>query len=212
MKRFLTISIGTTAVILVLLGSDVFSQRTPDKARVFQESLKEETGGNYAGAIKPLLAIYGDQKGDYLVNLRLGWLHYHSGSYEESKRYYAEALAISRNKSVEARLGYTLPLSALNEWDAVEETYRAILELDPLQYTANLRLGQIYLNKGEYDLAKARLEKVQTYYPGAYEPNLSLGWTYYYLGNKKKAAEHLTNALMLSPGDTLATRGLNLLK
>jgi hypothetical protein len=52
---------------------------------------------------------------------------------------------------------------------------------------------------------------VHNLYPAEYEPNLSLGWTYYYLGNKSRAKELLTNALMLSPNDKLAKEGLELL-
>ncbi|MBZ0199561.1 MAG: tetratricopeptide repeat protein, partial [Ignavibacteriaceae bacterium] len=56
------------------------------------------------------------------------------------------------------------------------------------------------------------LERVYKLYPGEYEPNLSLGYTYYYLGNNQKAKELLTKALMLSPNDSLAAAGLKLVK
>jgi tetratricopeptide (TPR) repeat protein len=159
-----------------------------------------------------LEGVYNENKDDYLVNLRLGWLSYLAKKHEESRGYYTQAFALSKNKSVEALLGRTYPLSALNDWDGVVAMYEAVLKLDPVNYTANLRLGQIYLNKTSYSEAKNYLEKAYTYYPGLYDVNLSLGWTYYYLRDKQKATALLTTALMLSPGDTLALKGLHLLR
>jgi tetratricopeptide (TPR) repeat protein len=167
---------------------------------------------DYAKSIQALETVYKDNKDDYLLNLRLGWLNYQAKSYDESKKYYGQAVALSNNKSIEALLGRTLPLAAVNDWDGVVSTYNAVLKLDAMNYTANLRLGQISLNRGAYAEAKMFLEKVYASFPGDYEPNLSLGWAYYYLGDKKKAESLLTTALMLSPGDTLALKGLKLLR
>lgn len=212
MKHFILLSLILTAVIIAALAGTVLSQKNIGKVEAFHESLKQEKSANYQKSIQSLLAVYKDHKNDYLLNLRLGWLHYMSAGYDESKKYYAQANTIANNKSVEALLGSTLPLSALNDWDAVQATYRAILKLDPMNFTAHLRLGQILLNGGEYDEAKRHLEKAHNGYPAEYEPNLSLGWTYYYLGDRQKARFLLTNALMVSPGDTLALQGLNLIR
>jgi tetratricopeptide (TPR) repeat protein len=211
MKQYTVIGLVATISIIALLGSSVFSQKTDTKLESFHASLKHETAGDYGKAIQSLLPAIEDHPDDYLLNLRLGWLHYLSGKYKESKQYYSRAVA-ANSKSVEALLGRTLPLASLNEWSAVEEDYRAILKIDAMEYTANLRFGQILLNKGAYAEAKPYLERAHTLYPGSYEPNLSLGWTCYYLGDKKKAGALFTTALMLSPGDTLATKGLGLVR
>ncbi len=212
MKRYVVISLVVVAAILALLSSSVLSQKPDAKMDAFHQSLKHETAGNYPKAIDDLLSVYKQHNDDYLLNLRLGWLHYLNKNYEESKKYYSQAVQLTNSKSIEALLGSTLPLAALNEWNAVEEAYRSILKSDPVHYTANLRLGQILLNKGLYADARAFLEKAHTYYPGSYEPNLSLGWTCYYRGERKKAEDLLTTALLLSPGDSLAIKGLSLLK
>lgn len=211
MKHFTLLSVLLVAIIIAVLAGTVLSQNN-GKVEAFHQSLKFETAGNYPKAVQSLLDVYKENKNDYLINIRLGWLYYSSKNYEESKKYYTQANTIANNKSIEALLGRTLPLSALNEWENVQATYRAILKLDPMHFTSNLRLGQILLNNGEYDEAKRHLEKAQSNYPAEYEPNLSLGWTYYYLGDRQKARMLLTNALMLSPGDTLALQGLNLVK
>ena len=81
-----------------------------------------------------------------------------------------------------------------------------------MNYSANLRLGQIYLQNSDYNNAKKYLEIAYNSFPSYYEPNLSLGWNYYYLGYKDKAKTLLTQALMLNEGDSLATAGLNLIR
>jgi tetratricopeptide (TPR) repeat protein len=205
--------VGTVLVVVLfgLLSTVVLSQKPETKVEAFHKSLQHENAGEYGKAIQVLLPVVKEQKDDYLLNLRLGWLSYLAGSFTESKQYYSKAVSTS-SKSVEALLGRTLPLASLNEWSAVEEDYRAILKIDPMEYTANLRLGQILLNRGAYADARAHLERALTLYPSSYEPNLSLGWTCYYLGDRKRAGVLLTTALMLSPGDTLAIKGLNLLR
>jgi Tfp pilus assembly protein PilF len=114
--------------------------------------------------------------------------------------------------AIEPLLGAAYPLAAQKEWRKLNDTYLAILNIDPKNYTANLRLGQSYLLGQDYQSAKAYLEKARQAFPGQYEPNLSLGWTYYYLGRVSDARELFINALMLAPNDSLATQGYNLVR
>ncbi len=212
MKKYVAISFAVITVLLMIIGTQLLSQKKPSKVDAFHESLTLEASGNYAKAIEALDAVIKEYKDDYLLNLRLGWLHYLARNYEKSNRFYSQALAMSGGKAIEALLGKTYPLSAQGDWEGVAAAYTQVLKLDPENYTANLRLGQIYLNRGLYAEARAYLEKAFTQYPGSYEPNVSLGWTYYYLGNRQKATQLLTTALMLSPGDTLVQKGLNVIK
>lgn len=212
MKKYVVVSSVLILGIIVLLNSNVLSQRKPNKADAFHESLKQETVQDYKKSLQALEGVYRENNDDYLLTLRLGWLNYLAKKHDESKDYYSQAFALSKNKSIEALLGRTYPLSALNDWDGVAAMYNTVLKIDPMNYTANLRLGQILLNKAAYSEAKTYLEKAHVHYPGSYEPNLSLGWTSYYLGDRQKATALLTTALMLSPGDTLALKGLRLLK
>ncbi|MGE5436429.1 MAG: tetratricopeptide repeat protein [Syntrophothermus sp.] len=180
------------------------------KVAAYNQSINFEQKKDLDNAIKQMLSIY--DKEDYLINLRLGWLQYNNHKYEESVNYYSNSLRISDNKSIEAYLGLTLPLASLNNWDKVKDAYIKILKIDGFNYTANLRLGQIYLNSLNYNNARKHLEIVKENYPSDYEANLSLGWTYYYLGDNTLAKQCLTNALLLSPNDSLALSGLNLIK
>lgn len=211
MKNYLLISLTAIAAIIIFFASNLTSQDQPTNVKAFNSSINKEKSGDYNGAISELQKVYSDYKSDYLFNLRLGWLYYANADFNNSKKYYSTAEKINPS-SVEAKLGLVFPLAALNQWDEVKRLYGEIIKLDFNNYTANLRLGQILLNSSDFPNAKTFLEKVYKLYPGEYEPNLSLGYTYYYLGNNQKAKTLLTNALMLSPKDSLATAGLKLVK
>ena len=211
MKKFSMISLLFAAVILFTVSSITAPQDSSKKIKSFNASIKYEEQNKLAEALNEMKSIHKENSGDYLINLRLGWLYYLTGDFGSSKKHYQSAVNINKN-SIEAKLGLTLPLSYLGEWDAIKNLYWDVIKLDANNYTANLRLGQIYLNSGEYNNAKKFLEKAHNFYPGEYEANLSLGWTNYYLGNKQKAKELWINAKMLSPTDSLASQGLQLIK
>jgi len=183
------------------------SLRPDSVAACFRRSLELEQNGRINEAIQALNDV---ATSDYLVVLRLGWLHYQTKAYDRSRGFYEDALRLSQNRSIEALLGVTLPLAAEDKWDDVERAYQRILALDPKQYDANLRLGQIDLNRRDYAAAEPHLVTVQRAYPGHYEPNLSLGWTLYHLGRTDEARTCFMRALMLSPDDASAKEGLKL--
>jgi len=200
------------AVLIVYFGTNALTAPQDEKIGAFSASINDEVNGNYTEAINKLLKIYDANKQNYLINLRLGWLHYLKESYDISKKYYKSAVSLTGEKSVEPYLGLTLPLAALEEWEEVQNIYNKILTIDPNNYTANLRLGQIYLNNKDYQNAKKYLEKAYKNYRAEFDVNLSLGWTYYYFGDKQKAKELFTNALMLNSKDALASQGYELSK
>jgi tetratricopeptide (TPR) repeat protein len=126
-------------------------------------------------------------------------------------QYYREAIQLSDN-SIEAMLGITMPYAELKKWDNVQEMYKNIISRDKYHYTANLRLGQIYFNVGNYVMAKKYFETVMENYPGDYEINLYMGWNYYNLGSRSKAQYYFINAIVLNASDTSARKGLELTK
>ena len=211
MKNFVFISLAVIFVIVIVFVTSALSPKQDEKITAFSNSLKLEEKGDYKKAAEELIKVLEENKSDYLINVRLGWLYYNLKDNITSKKYYLEAVKIKSN-SVEPLLGLTYPLAALNEWKEVNTTYTKILKIDPNNFTANLRLGQIYLTNGDYANAKKFLEKAYELYPAEFEPNLSLGWTYYYLGNKAKAKELFTAALMLNCDNKLALEGMQLVK
>jgi tetratricopeptide (TPR) repeat protein len=182
------------------------------KLLAYKNSIQQESIGKYAQAILTIKDIYDKYSNEYIINLRLGWLYYLNQDYTNSVKYYKKALQASKDKSIEAIFGITLPLSAQGKWDGVKSYYENVISMDENNYTANLRLGQIYLNTENYLNAKVYLSKVKDMYSGDYEANLYLAWTYYYLGDKSSARELFINVLTLSPGDKSAVEGLKLVE
>lgn len=182
-----------------------------EKLRAFAASVQEETAKNYPRAIQGMLDIREAYRTDYLVHVRLGWLYYLSKDYDTSVKYYQEAIRLS-DQSIEALLGITLPYAELKKWDNVQETYKTILVKDKCNYTANLRMGQIFFNLGNYVMARKYFDTVLDNYPGDYEINLYAGWNYYYLGSRTKARLFFVNAVAVNAADTSARKGLDLTK
>lgn len=198
-------------VFFNFINTNAQTQETAKLIEIYNKSLIQEASSDYQGAKKLLEGMYPQNKNNYIVNLRLGWLSYLSGDYNASKKYYQTAIGLKK-QSIESMIAYTLPLAALEEWNEVEKIYLNVLKLDEKNYTANLRLGQIYLYRADYNQAKKYLENVFNCNPASYEPNLSLGWANYYLGDNQKAFELFNNVLMLNPNDSLATEGISLIK
>lgn len=197
-------------LFIILLGTITVSAQNT-KLDAFKKSIKLSENFKYGEATKTLLDIYNSYSDDYLVNLRLGWLYYVTKDYTTSEKYYNKAVKISSN-SPEALLGLTLPLSKEGNWDKIVSIYKSILDKNPHNYTANLRLGQIYFNNKNYLNAKMLFETIQKDSPSNFDANLYLGWTYYYLGNSSKANQYFTNALIAAPNNISALQGLKLTK
>ncbi|MCR4416692.1 MAG: tetratricopeptide repeat protein [Ignavibacteria bacterium] len=206
------LGIFTIVISTIILTNVVFSQQKDEKISAFNTSINEAFKGNYQKATDALLNVYKNNENDYLLNLRLGYLYYLQKKYDQSINYYQKAIRLTQEKSIEPYLGLTLPLSGQEKWNEIEKIYQKVLTLDPNNYTANLRLGQLYFNRREYSKAENFLKKVYDLYPSDYEANLYLGWTYFYLNKKSEAKSHFINTLMISENDKSALEGLKLVK
>jgi len=127
-------------IAALLLSTSFFATSAMAQQALWQNSYTLETAGKYAEALSAIDAIPANGPDAELKLLRRGWLYYLPGNFNESIREYR--LAIERNsKSIDARLGITLPLLAAKRWREAEQSARAALELAPNNYTALLRLA-----------------------------------------------------------------------
>jgi tetratricopeptide (TPR) repeat protein len=209
MKRCI---VGTAALILVLLfTSKNMDAQTNNKALqdAFKSSYSWEYKGNYADAIASLKGVFDENS--YEINVRLGWLHYLSGSFTEATAYYQKAMTLMPY-SIEAKFGYVLPASALGNWEQVKSRYDEILQIDPQNTLASYRMGMIYYGKQEYAKAEKYFEKVVNLYPFDYDSNIMFAWTNLKLGRYREAQVLFNKVLMLRPDDQSALEGLGLIK
>jgi len=201
------------AVIIVLFVGvtqiNIKAQNASAVQTAFDQSYAYENSSLYTKAADALKAVYNDKS--YEMNLRMGWLLYKNGSYNEAIIYYQKAITILPT-SIEAKLGYVLPQSALGNWDKVIEQYTEILKVDPQNSTTNYRMGLIYYNKGDFKTAFKFMEKATTLYPFDYDITLYFAWINLKLEKYTEAKTLFNRVLLISPNDASATEGLKLIK
>lgn len=186
-----------------------FSQAIEEIQTAFAESYTYENKGEYTKAVNKIKAVY--KEDSYEINLRLGWLTYMSGLFNESIAYYEKAIKLMP-VSIEARFGVVLPASSMGNWDRVIKAYNKILEIDSENSTANYRMGMIYYGREEYNKSIKYFEKNVNSYPFTYDSLIMYAWCHLKLGKLREAKVLFNKVLMLSPDNESALEGLKLIK
>lgn len=195
--------------LLIFTSGMVKAQSFQDQVKAFQQSYLYEASGNYQEAISALKNIYIEDS--YEINLRLGYLSYLSGRFTESIAYYNKSIALMPY-SVEARLGFAYPASAIGNYTQVLAQYEKILEICPNYSIVLHRIGLIYYGRDDYIKAEKYFEKVVNLYPFDYEALTMLAWTKIKLNKTREAKSLFQKALLNTPSGSTAAEGLELLK
>jgi len=197
------------AVLTVFLGLPSYNQDMGILSKAFDSSYTFERNGYHTNAIGIMKKHY--DPSSYEINVRLGWLNYLAGIYQESADYYQKAILL-KPFAIEPRLGIVLPLSATGNWNQVLEHYNKILEVDPMNSFVNYKVGMVYYYREQYEIAVKYFEKVANLYPFDYDSILMYAWTNYKLGKLREARVLFQKALLIRPGDASAEEGLGLIK
>lgn len=134
-------------VAAAMLLAGALTAADSDLQRAFAASYAAEAAGDLAGAATALAPFLASRPGDYLLNLRLGWLAYRRGEYGQAVTWYRTA-SLARPASLEARLGLIAPLMALQRWSEARSEAFAVLAVEPGQVAASLLLAEILLKQG----------------------------------------------------------------
>lgn len=200
-------------IVSALLLVAVFSTNAQVNQEVLENSFAKsyalEKTGDFSAAMDELKKIYTESS--YEMNLRLGWLNYNAGLFDEAVIFYSTAQKL-KPYSEEARFGLILPLSALGKWDDVIALYDKILEINPNNTVALYRLGLVYYGRKAYSQAHGLFKKVVDLYPFGYDGLLMLGWTSYFQGNYNEAKVLFNKVKLYNPNDASANEGLQLMK
>jgi Tfp pilus assembly protein PilF len=200
-------------VLLILMAAPV--RVSADAAAkipgYFEASFKYESQGNYASALNSVLRILRIEHRNYTAMLRAGWLSYLKGDYKKSIDYYRKAISLEP-EALEPRLGLTLPLMASKNWREAGVVARKILKTDEKNYLANSRLAYILFSQDQYEEAGKQYRKVLLWYPADIEMKIGLGWTYFRIGNPKKAAGIFRDVLKVRKNNTSAHYGIELIE
>ncbi len=200
----------TLWLLSLLMANHAWSQQ--DAAAVqkaFEQSYEAEGKGEYSTAIQQITAVY--QADSYEINIRLGWLNYVSGRFTEALPYYQKCIDMMP-MSIEARLGYVNPAAALGNWTVVEKQYQEILRIDPMNTTANYRMGLINYGRESYGEALKYFNKVLNLYPFDYDTAIMVGWSLYKTGKLREARIMFQKTLLIKPNDSSAREGLALIR
>ncbi len=196
-------------MLAMVFSAQVFyGQNEKQLQEAFSQSYSHETSGDYAKSIDVLRRIYNEDH--YAINLRLGWLSYMNGAFTESAAYYNKAIQIMP-LSIEARLGFALPASAMGNWDHVVARYKEILRIDPNHYLTNYRMGNIYYFREDYKSAFSHFERIANLYPFDYDAIHMFAWTNLRLGKFTEAKVLFNKALLIRPDDDSSKEGLGLI-
>jgi len=198
----------TILTISFFLTINVFAQHT-NIIDAFKTSYKLEKEGNYKNAADELKKVYSDDS--YEINLRIGWLLYNAGLFDQSSAHYQKAINL-KPYSEEAKFGLTYPKIAQGKWTEVKNIYDKIIEINPKSTVANYKLGLIFYGKKNYVQAQKYFKIVLSLYPFDHDALLMSAWTYYFMGKTNDAKVLFNKVLMNSPDDTSAAEGIELIK
>ena len=204
LKKILVLSIITISTIA--LNAQVTQ---PLLEAAFAKSYEHEKTGDFSASMDDLKKVFDESS--YEINLRLGWLNYNAGLFDEAIIFYTTAQKL-KPYSEEAHFGLILPLAALGRWNEVIGLYDKILEISPNNTVALYRLGLVYYGRKDYNKAQPLFKKVVDLYPFGYDGLLMLGWTSYFLGNYSQAKVLFNKVKLYSPNDASANEGLQLIK
>jgi len=110
-----------------------------DIAGSYHRSFDMERAERYQDAIRALAPVYEAYPNGYTVNLRMGWLFYLNGNYNNAVAHY-EVANTAAPLAMEPKLGRLLPLLAQGRWAEAETVAYQIVSVDHYNYYGNLRL------------------------------------------------------------------------
>ncbi|MDX8384276.1 MAG: tetratricopeptide repeat protein [Ghiorsea sp.] len=126
-------------VLLLGVSGQVYAQGEAAGVEVWRSSYALEIKGEYEKAAAVLLPLMDEGSNQEYARMRYAWLHYMQGNFNDAIRGYKRVLK-QNARSIDARLGVSLPLMAQGRWQEASRYVKQVLALSPLHYTAHLRL------------------------------------------------------------------------
>ncbi len=200
-----------TARAIALALVCIFAQAKPADCAIsaeetqgaYSDSFNYEKSQEYKRAIVALSPIIAEYPDAYTPNLRLGWLNYLRGKYDDSEKYYRNAISAAPD-SIEAKLGCALPLLAAEKYDEAVDALNDVIKADALNYTANLRFAFALRMLKKHDDAISVSNKFLALYPTDVSFMIELALAYYAGGDTESATSVMWGAFVLSPDNATA--------
>lgn len=202
------LSVGVITLLACVFAGGLAASAAPQGvADLYRTSYRAEAQNRPDEAFEAMEAIRTRAKDSYFVNVRLGWVAYLAGRFEESAQAYRRA-AKAQPKAIEAKLGLTLPLLGQKKWAELESACRAVLRLDPKNNLARARLAHALYSRGNYPDSATTYRGLMNDYPGELDHQTGLGWCLARMGRTKEAQALFKAVLAVSPDNPNALQGL----
>jgi tetratricopeptide (TPR) repeat protein len=147
----------TAVIILFLLSFTCYAGDT-----MWKQSQRFEEKGDYEQAAS-VIEHAAKTDNEYAV-LRYAYLKYKQGEYNDSIDYYNKAIKLNA-KSLDAKLGITLPYIAQGRWRQVKVYTRQVLTKSDWDYTAHERLMMAEDGDKKWHSLGKHSGKLTTIYP-----------------------------------------------
>jgi tetratricopeptide (TPR) repeat protein len=147
----------TAVIILFLLSFACYAGDT-----MWKQSQRLEEKGDYEQAAS-VIEHAAKTDNEYAV-LRYAYLKYKQGEYNDSIEYYNKAIKLNA-KSLDAKLGITLPYIAQGRWRQVKVYTRQVLTKSDWDYTAHERLMMAEDGDKKWHSLGRHSGKLTTIYP-----------------------------------------------
>lgn len=163
------------------------------------DSYRYEAEGQYQPALSALEPLLNRRPVNEMALLRHGWLNYLLGHHERAAEDYGRALSLNP-KSIDARLGLTLPLMAQGRWREAAVHAGQVLEVAPWQYYGHVRLMACEEALGQWETLAKHAEAVALRYPSDATLWVYLARARAALGNGEAARAAYAKVLERYPG------------
>jgi tetratricopeptide (TPR) repeat protein len=193
--------LGLLLGLLALPGG--LGAQEPDIAGSYHRSFDYERTQAYQDAIRALAPVYEAYPNGYTVNLRMGWLFYLNGNYNNAVAHY-EVARSAAPFAIEPKLGQLLPLLAQGRWSEAEAVAYEVVSVDHYNYYGNMRLVLALRMQEKFEPAYQIALKMAGAYPTDLTFLAELALLNDARGNKDEAVRLFTDLLILDPENETA--------
>ncbi len=183
---------------LFILGAGLLITSSAWAASPWAESYRLEALAQYQPAIDVLEPLIRQEPRNDFAMLRRGWLHYLKGEYNQAIKDYQTALEINP-KSLDARLGLTLPLLAQQRWREATAHADRVLQTAPWNYYAHLRKMVAEEGEKQWQALAKHAAAVAERYPSDANALVYLARANLWLGHKDAAGKAYRKVLERIP-------------
>jgi len=166
-----------------------------------------EANGEYEKAASLLIPYLHSGERSEFSTLRYAWLNYLQGNFNDATAYYKKAIALN-GRSIDAKLGISLPLMAQHRWSEARRHIQQVLAQAPMNYTAHTYLMACEEGLRHWQVLEKHAKKVSSYYPTDATTLIYLARAHAWQGNNLLAKSVYNKVLMRVPENVEALRFL----